>query len=286
MYPDPKPQLSDYPNVTEEEWHRIQARWNNSTPWRKAKRTVYAQQHREDHRRYTQEWSKGPKCKLGQRRYYFRVKAARSSLLNQISVDGHCAYKDPHTGEFTCRFPAEECDVDHLDPNTILADGRRRKQIHFGIIKGMVEFQREVARNRAQDGTLLLQALCPNHHVLKFKPCKIPNIGRRQLLQTVTDIKIQIRRCQFETCSTPEFVCDSADVARAFHFDHLFSLREDAPDHMRKKACVNSMIRAERPLDEIEAEIRKCRLLHANCHRRASAMQIARSRVRINSKRS
>jgi hypothetical protein len=212
--------------------------------------------------------------------YAGRVKAARLALLHQVSVDGHCAWKDPETGQFSCTVNAAMCDVDHMDPDTILSDGLRRKQKSFGHTTTLPAIQKEMERNRASDGTLLLQALCPNHHALKQRKETRQSPGRRERIQAVDNIKISIARCQFEACESPDFVCDSEKVAPAFHFDHLFTVRdEDVPPDAKKKCPVGTLVATSKSLDEIRTEIAKCRLVHANCHRRITTLQREQGRL-------
>jgi hypothetical protein len=283
-YPDPEPIRSDYAHLSRKEWLRVIQKWRGSTPKYREARKRYEQANKAKLDVYRAKYRKLARVKECTKRYRSKLKTARVELLKQISIDGHCCYKDSATGEFTCRFPAELCDVDHLDANTILPDGLRRKQTSFGCALSRGVFNREIERNRAEDGTLLLQALCPYHHALKDPRDPTKKLGRqeRDRLLAVNDVKMRISRCQYEACDTPEVVCDSHLVARGFHFDHLFTAREDAPEGREKVLEVSQMIQRvhEYSLEDILAEITKCRLVHANCHRKISMAQHATGRLK------
>jgi hypothetical protein len=271
-YPEPPPQRVDYLHLSDEEWKRMARRYQNSTLYAKRRRADYEQRNRD-------------KINELQKKKRRRLNWFRKQLLKLISANGKCCYKDPESGEFVCSVAAEECDIDHMDPNTRLADGKRRKQGHFACMTSWSAIERELKRNASPDGTLLLQALCPNHHSLKSFSCPLEQIHNRQMrerMQAVNKIKIGIRKCQFAKCPTPDFVCTSDAVAPAFHFDHLFTaLEDDIAGEFKKVAEVGRMVVlvGEYSMDDIHAEIAKCRLVHALCHRKISALQIKQGRL-------
>lgn len=158
-WPDPKPRREDFPSLSKHEWLNLQARWRTSTP-------EYKRANNERYKRRVQEegaYWRSPECRQATLEKLKRAKDRRLSLLQEISVDGHYAYRDPDTGISSCSVPAKSCDIDHMDPNTILADGKRRKQACFSQLGSVNAIEMEISRNTA-DGRLLLQALCPQHH--------------------------------------------------------------------------------------------------------------------------
>jgi hypothetical protein len=209
-----------------------------------------------------------------------RAKDRRLSLLEEISVDGHCAYRDPDTGISSCTIPAKSCDIDHMDPNTILADGRRRKQACFSQLWSVAEIETEISRNTA-DGRLLLQALCPQHHPktwFQVAPKRAKGGEVHERWKAVARMKIDIGKCQYEECDIPHFLCQTEEDVPSFHFDHLFCAGDNtAPAMMKKRERISKMVILPKvySLDDIEDEISKCRLVHATCHRKISARQIA-----------
>lgn len=282
-WPDPKPQRADYAHLSKREWVNLSANYRASTPEYKAvKKVRYAEtkeQTREKRNAYANAYAQTAARKRKMKYYRHRVKARRHALLQEISVEGHCAYQDLETQQFTCHVPAKDCDVDHIDPNTILADGKRRKQATFGAIKSLPEMEMEIRRNTAEDGTLLLQALCPHHHPQKTFRRKFGSVEERDRWHAVAAMKIEIGKCQFEECEFPDFVCANEDDSPSFHFDHLFSAQdENAPADMRKKQNISNMVGKLRKysLDDIKTEISKCRLVHSICHRKISSLQRAR----------
>jgi hypothetical protein len=282
-WPDPKPQRADYAHLSHREWVNLSTNWRASTPqYKEVKKLHYAktkEETREKRNAYANAYAQTAARKGKMKYYRSRVKARRHALLEEISVEGHCAYQDPETQQFTCHVPAKDCDVDHTDPNTILADGKRRKQATFGCIKSLPEMETEIRRNTAEDGTLLLQALCPHHHPRKTFRMTVRSVEQHARWQAVAAIKVQIGKCQFEECAFPDFICANEDDSPSFHFDHLFSAQdENAPADMRKLQNISTMVGKVRKysIDDIKQEISKCRLVHSICHRKISSLQRAR----------
>jgi hypothetical protein len=67
-----------------------------------------------------------------------------------------------------------------------------------------------------------------------------------------------------------------------FHFDHKFTVHDrDVPDDMKKVDAISRMVQLVHRYSEADLlhEISKCRLVHALCHRRATAAQRAQGRI-------
>jgi hypothetical protein len=216
-------------------------------------------------------YAKTPKRKAKMQQYYKLVKCAVNSLREQVSVDGHCSYRDPKTGNHSCKIRAKECDIHHLDANTLLPDGLRRKQAGFAQIGGLRALRREILRNTNEAGLLLLEALCPRHHAREsFRGGYKRTQGEAEhRWKTVADIKLEIGRCQYEECEFQDELCSTREDTPMFHFDHLFIVHDqEVPENMQKVEVISRMIRqvGVYSLADIKREIGKCRLVHALCH--------------------
>lgn len=91
-------------------------------------------------------------------------------------------------------------------------------------------------------------------------------------------MKIGIGKCQYEECDIPQLLCQTEEDVPSFHFDHLFCAGDKTtPSTMKKRERISKMVLLPKvySLDDIEDEISKCRLVHATCHRKISARQIA-----------
>jgi hypothetical protein len=291
-WPDPKPSRSDFPDIEPKEWSKIWRRWHFSTPEWREKCKTYRKRSRsralekygpERERAYFRKYSKTPKAQAKSKSYKLEVREACKKLLERVSVEGHCVYQNPLTGEFSCKVRARDCDIDHIDPNTVLGDGQRRKQWHFANIHSLPCFEKELQRNTGVDGKILLQALCPHHHALKTFSQNTYTGEARTRWKAVSQIKLNIGRCQYEACLCPELLCLTEVDATGFHFDHLFTAGEqNCPDALVKVTEVATMVKRVHSfsLEDIMSEITKCRLVHALCHRRITAQQRLDGRIR------
>jgi hypothetical protein len=236
-WPEPRPKRSQFPDIEYNEWAALLQRWRNSCPDYKqvtaryrASRSVAQRERAATYMKtYCQAYCKTPKAKSTSKKYQERVKMMYKSLLEDISVDGHCAFKDHLTGD-TCKVLAKDCDIDHTDPKTILKDGKPRKQACFGNIRTIPQFHLEIQRNTGENGQRFLQALCPHHHALKsftaLHKRRSPSI--RQRWTFVARKKMEIGKCQFEDCDSAQLLCDKEQVTPAFHFDHIFHATQTA----------------------------------------------------------
>jgi hypothetical protein len=321
-WPEPQPIRSNYPDLSYQQWDRLVRAWRNSQPHSCAIRAIYDKSARgkmvrqqeyikhKDRRVIYTTSLRAKELQARRRRiqvilsklqppgaetraknskksakYHALVKCAYNSLREQVSIDGHCAYRDRDTGSYSCKIRAKECDIHHLDPNAILPDGLRRKQSNFSRLGSLLAIRREIARNTDEAGMLLLQALCPRHHArVSFGAACYKRTGGlvEHRWRMVAAIKLEIGRCQYEECEFKGELCSTLEDTPAFHFDHKFTAQDrEVPDEMKKVGAIGDMVRLTHRYSQadLEREIAKCRLVHALCHHRISAAQRAQGRI-------
>jgi hypothetical protein len=258
-----KPRRSDYPHLSAKEFRPIYCRWKNSRPKAKAQqmmKTVFGID-----KDYRLAVARSAKKKQWNADYRQIVMAKKDALKLKLSADGFCSFPE-------CKVAYQDCHVHHCRPNEIWKDGKRRKGRCFGTLNTINTVDHEILRNTDDDGNILLQVLCPTHHAkVTFESSKRTpkGLAQRMRQEYIAKRKIQIGRCQYDKCQNPEDVCSSASQASLFHFDHIYSRGDTtAPPGMRKKMIVSAMVMSTGcSLDDIEAEISKCQLLHATCHK-------------------
>jgi len=169
-------------------------------------------------------------------------------------------------------------DIDHMDPDTILADGKKRKQACISQCPTRVQMLAELERNTDEDGTVLMQGLCRECHALKTA-ADHPPLKPTEARVWVNALKRQLASCAYPTCPMPEDKC-TAGRETLFHFDHLHPQACrcavcTADPSLRKVASVSSLVTHRRPLEEVQRECQptKVRLLHGSCHLRHTAEQ-------------
>lgn len=164
----------------------------------------------------------------------------RRAFLNDFRSklnDGHCN----HPG---CTMHWQLCDIDHLRPELKkhnLGDTRLR----WRVVEG------EIKRNTTPDGVVHLQLLCPVHHRIK-SGLGVGFVGLKQ--RAVRAWKLQ------------QFACGVCGVSVenlpmfCFDADHL--------DRSTKTDAVAAMVKKKQyDVATVKAELIKCRMLCANCHR-------------------
>lgn len=117
-----------------------------------------------------------------------------------------------------------------------------------------------------KDGTQLRQTLCkPCHHKHYAKTATEHN--KRMRIRNREVILRYLAEHPCEICGEIDPVC--------LEFDHI--------DPNQKLYCVSTFSRHARKVSKLEAEIAKCRVLCANCHRRETAKQFGyRSKIAAN----
>jgi hypothetical protein len=276
-FPDPAPIQSDYPDLTKKQWQSFRAKWYQSTPRGKAKIKVWRktpsgiQSKRKSASKYWKSEGGHAYGLEAARRRTRKLAEALVAFRHSISVDGHCAYKDLATGEYTCRITARDCDLHHRAPKEIYpVDGLPRKKKTLSHCSTYTQLLHEIERNTAEDGTLLLDLLCPKHHAEITFTGDSMNGERKRRWMAVALIKIATRVCQYENCSHPEDECTMPAHSFFFHYDHFFTANDrDVPEDKRRIEMISVMIAYGNlyTMEDILAEIAKCRLVHADCHR-------------------
>jgi hypothetical protein len=302
LHPAPAPIKANYPGLSLNEWARLRMRWYSSTPAGKAKAKAWRESSQgkakvktwrkspigvESKRKAAAKYWKSPGGHAygleAAKRRLRRVAEARLAFRQSISVEGHCAFTDPITGDHPCHIIARDCDVHHLRPNEIFpGDGLPRKKKTPSHCLSYAQLAHEIERNTAEDGTLLLQLLCPKHHAeVTFTGASMFGEYKRRWM-AVALRKIETRVCQYESCSHPEDECTKLSDSFFFHYDHLHTANDkDVPEHQRRIEMISVMLANPRlyTMEQVWAEIAKCRLVHADCHRQITRKQHADGRI-------
>ncbi len=284
-WPAPRPKRKENMHVPVKQWNRMKSNWKNSTPHAIAMTALWSKTE------YAQARSKGtiPARKrpvpLNQNaEQVTMVATTRHELKIDLSVDGHCAFQNLETSENTCNVPARLCDIHHQKPTeNFEKDGLPRKHLCISACNSIEQIQNEIERNTNEDGTLLLKLLCPEHHAAVTYTNLYAGCGTtRRRWKAVAEMKIQINACQYEDCVLPDVHCNVLAHSPLFHFDHLFTKNDrNIPESHKKIASVSQMIQNLKrfTMDDITAEIAKCRLVHATCHRLITRAQIDSGRM-------
>lgn len=158
-------------------------------------------------------------------------------------------------------------EIDHMQANDILADGRRRKGKPLSSITSYADLVREVARNTAEDGTVLLQSLCGLCHGTKTHGERsVKKLSPRQALfrlfvNTQSAPTRTVRRPSRRRSCSIWITCTSrtASAASAMHkVTTMLAMVSDA---------------AQYTLDDLPKELAKCQMLHRDCHKRRTKGQ-------------
>ena len=231
-------------------------------------------------------YAKTPQRRASMAAYSHLVNSTLHAFKMELSVDGHCAYTDPSTGMSSCPIPTRDCDVHHMHPTDLYPeDGKPRKQKALSHCSGLRSLQNEIKRNMDDKGVLLLQLLCPQHHGKVtftdfYKGTQGPVLHR---WLAIARMKTEINKCQYENCMIPDQCCETAQDTPLFHFDHLYTKNDaNVPLDMAKVESIGIMIRQfhKYTMEQIIQEIRKCRLVHATCHRQITREQFAAGRIK------
>lgn len=176
------------------------------------------------------------------RRHHLRLHKLKKTLN-----DGKCSQSG-------CDVPWQYCDIDHVDPS--------RKKHELSCCKSIGVWKEEIARNTDESGTLLLQLLCPIHHRLK---------DHHSLAHDDNELRVA-KRVLLATWKTERGSCGLCDVGvesfplYCFDADHV-----DAVNKIERLAEIVG--NKSYGVDDVQAELGKCRLLCANCHRKVTADQ-------------
>ena len=273
---DTKPRCHQY--ATYEDYRQQYSKWYYSLPFKKAKVTLRDLQ-REGEKQSDRRKSTAKVYRAG-------VKAEKEALKERLSAAGFCSYSDEVTG--SCKVPYLLCQLHHLRPDEILPDGCRRKKARsFGDIHSRGKWNEELERNTAEDGTLLLQLLCSEHHgLITFRKRGTCSAGKAARREVVARRKFAIGRCQYAKCPKQDHRCRTDADLPLFHFDHIYAQDDpDAPPHMRKVGNVSRMVtrRFHYSIAEIEQEMAKCQLLHGSCHTQRTGEQLAGNKIKLRS---
>lgn len=195
--------------------------------------------------------------------------ARRLELKSQLSGrDGKnpqtCEYVDSTT-QNQCDVPIKFCHLHHVD--------RTRKKFIFSACRTVASVEKEIARNTAEDGTILLRTLCPLHHEIvdpTFTGQGHPFI--QDAREAVNNIKRSMSTCKHDKCYHPGVVCVKGNE-HLFDLDHIFDAKSAVPDEVKKVMCVAQFVNRGKK-DLAVQEARKCRLLHKSCHLDHTAQQL------------
>lgn len=252
----PAPVRSSYPDLSDKEFQHLRTRWYLETPTGKALVGIK--------NLFKPKYAQTPRQKLTAAEYDKKVHTEKLTFKRSLATNGCCSSPG-------CSVGFEHCHVHHCRPKEIWKDGKKRKQVEFGNITGIPQLKREIIRNTDEDGSLLLQLLCPKHHAeVSFDATRIECPSVQARLDYVNSRKMEIGRCAFDKCPTPDDICKTLKDTPQFHFDHIYAQNDpDAPISMQKFAVISEMTRrtALYSMDDIVTEISKCQLMHANCHK-------------------
>ncbi len=179
------------------------------------------------------------------RKKSYKAKCAFLDAFKQTLSNGHCNHGD-------CNHPAVACEVDHMDPT--------RKGTELAKCNTVNNVKAEVARNTDPDGTIQLQLLCCIHH--RMKKFKSAN----------SDTKVSEKRALYTKWRIQQHKCNNCKLT--VNMLPLFVFDADHINRELKVAAVSVMVNGLYTLGQVRDELKKCRMLCANCHRCETAKQM------------
>ncbi len=254
--------------------------WGNLTDHQKSNLLAFRERYRETQREKVRDWcmrdyhAHPEKYELKSARHRALIQGAVNRLKLEMSRDGMCSWSAG------CTVPSDRCDIHHLDDSLKgrggVSDG------NFGDMHTLHDIEEEVARNTDEDGNILLHTLCAYHHRIHHheqtdKPGSADRLQHTQR-RWVNAYKRALRTCEYEDCRHPQDVCVKGNEF-AFDMAHLHRRDEwqQPGSTVLREECklyrVGNMVAHAMPLEEIEAECAKCRLMHPDCRRHGTKKQ-------------
>ncbi len=190
-----------------------------------------------------------PEMKKGYDGRFIRKVGAFLDTFKKKLISGRCNY-------IGCTVPWQTCDIGHIFPD------RKGKQL--SMCKGVEAILAEIRRNTDPDGTVNLQLLCPNHHRMKTYKHEdnTKTKGGGALQKRV--FFIEWRKLQGE--------CNLCKIG--FEALPLYCWDADHIDQSLKTCSVGNIVVGSYTMEQLQAELKKCRLLCATCHRVHAAKQL------------